>query len=134
MDEEASATLGDRYGRPAERGRIVSVAVLVLLVAAAIGWALWAGLSSGSKDVTWRVDRFDTHDSDVVIGFTLTRRGDFPVICTFKARGRDGAVVGQGTQEIPVGGPPTVSSEYTLTTSAPPVTGEIADCVRSDGR
>ncbi|MDQ1689358.1 MAG: hypothetical protein QOK42_2333 [Frankiaceae bacterium] len=134
MDAQASAALARRYGGGPKKPRRAQVAVLALLLLGGICWAVWAGLAHAHKDVTWQVDTFATSERSVVISFTIHRSGDFPVTCSFRARGRDGAFVGHGSLELPVSRRPTVSSVYTLATSATPVTGEIDRCARVGDR
>jgi hypothetical protein len=134
MSQQANGPLAERYGRRPRRPRRWQIAVLASLVLGAVAWAVWAGLDHGTKDVTWEVTHFDTHDRDVVITFTLHRRTNVPVTCTFRARGRDGALVGEGSLDVPASRRPTVSSVYTLTTTARPVTGEIETCAPASDR
>jgi hypothetical protein len=134
MDDQASAALARRYGAARQKPRRAQVAVLALLLLGGVAWAIWAGLAHARKEVTWQVDTFVTGARSVVISFTIHRTGDFPVTCSFRARDRDGSLVGQGSLELPVSRRPTVSSVYTLTTSATPVTGEIATCARVGSR
>jgi hypothetical protein len=134
MEQRANGTLADRYGTSRRRPGRAPVVVVGVLVVAALVWALWAGLHHSRAEVSWQVTSFQTHDSDVVISFTLHRRGSFAATCTFRARGRDGAQVGRGSLDIPVSRRDSVSSVYTLATSAPPVTGEIETCVRAGAK
>ena len=134
MDDPASPPLSHRYGGGPARASRVRVLVPALLLVIATAWALWAGFSGNRHEITWQVDRFDTQPAQVVISFTLHRPADVPVTCTFRARGRDGAVVGTGDLTLPPSKRSTVSSVYTLATSATPVTGEIETCRRASAR
>jgi hypothetical protein len=131
-DGRGSAAVAERYGRDA--GRRPSRAVrLVLLLALGVGFVaavVALALPQLAAPVSFVVRTFSVVDDDTVrVGWELARDPGAVVECLVRARGEDGAEVGNELVVVPASpGRRTVVS-HDLTTAAPAVTGEVRSCI-----
>ncbi|WP_017976539.1 DUF4307 domain-containing protein [Actinopolyspora halophila] len=119
-----------RYGPPRKgrNRRWPAWALGTLVLLAGIGISVAAYSNFGSAPIEGKAATFDVRDESVRI--TLEVRRDDPTRsaeCVIRARGRSGKEVGRGEVRIPPG-QPTAYHRTVLTTSAPPVTGEVFGC------
>ncbi|ADD40437.1 DUF4307 domain-containing protein [Stackebrandtia nassauensis] len=119
-----------RYGRRRE-GRKAQKWVLAAIGSVFVAGGLFVSLSMynqyGGTDFSHQVVGFDTAESSVSITFEVFKPEGQAAICQIRARSADGADVGQAEAEIPAA-KSEVRVEYTLETSAKPVTGEVLRC------
>src|SRR5256885_10942624 len=122
---DVRARLDERYGRrPARRGRRRAlVALLVVFVAAAVTWAVWAAVALTQSSLSWQ----DT-GAEVVgpsagrVSFVVRAAPGMRVICAVRATDDTGAVV--GWLDVPVVAPGSGRANTTATVpTSQPATG-----------
>lgn len=122
-------TMAERYGGPpaaGHRGRLVVIAVLVLVC---LGWLAWAAWTHADQQVDGQLRSFEVvsaHEVTVVID--VRRRSGAAVECTLQAKAADFAVVGEDVVLIPAGRAGTVSRKLTLRTDREATVATVADC------
>ena len=125
------SALAQRYGRRAGGpSRTVRVALLVALGIAFAAAVVALALPRLTAPVSFVARSFSLVDDDTVrIGWEVAREPGAVVECQVRARGEDGAEVGNELVVVPAGpGRRTVVS-HDLTTAAPAVTGEVRSCI-----
>lgn len=119
-----------RYGRRRE-GRKPSKwlvgGLTGLVVIAGIGVAVAMYQQYGRQDFTGDVLKFDTSHRSVKVLFEVHKPEGSQATCLVRARNKAGAEVGHAKVSIPAEGSHT-KVNYTLETSARPVTGELLRC------
>lgn len=119
-----------RYGRRRESRRanrwvLTGVGAIFVIGGLVVSVAMF--LQYGGKDYSHQVIAFDTKQSSVEITFDVYKPKDATAVCQIRARSADGADVGKAEAQIPPGRS-QVRVDYTLPTSAKPVTGEVLRC------
>ena len=119
-----------RYGRRRERKGpspwlVGSVAAIAVAGGLTISVAMYD--QYGRTDFTGNVIAFDTSERSVDITFEVYKPAGEGATCLVRARSADGAEVGHAEVSIPAEESAT-SVDYTLETSAKPVTGELVRC------
>ena len=122
---------GGRYGRPPGGGsRRVRLAVLLVLGVAFVGLVVAVALPRLSAPVSFVVRSFSVVDDDTVrVGWEVSRDPGTAVECQVRARGADGAEVGNELVRVPPGAGRRTVVSHDLTTAAPAVTGEVRSCI-----
>lgn len=123
-----------RYGRRRQRRagqRWIPIALGAVVVAVGVVAAVLLGQQYGpGRPYDARVERFyPVADDQVVVVFTVVVPDGESAICAVRSRGADGAEVGR--EEVRVDPAPGVNRpevEHPLSTTAPPVTGEVQRC------
>ena len=122
-----------RYDEPSLTGQRVLAVILGLMFVAllvAVFFALYARFV-GQQDVRGRVLGYDVQsDSRVVIDVEASKPAGGKAYCVIRSRGRDGSEVGRDVAVLDsVGTDERVArGEFTLTTTARAITGELAQC------
>jgi hypothetical protein len=127
------ARLDERYGRrPARPGRRRAlVALLVVFVAAAIAWGVWAAVTLTRSSLTWQDAGADVLGSSAVrVSFVVHAAPGTHAVCAVRATDHTGAVV--GWLDVPVVVPESGRATPTATvpTSQPATDGGVGSCVR----
>jgi hypothetical protein len=98
--------LAARYGRPSRARRGLGLGVLVMLLAAAGAWVVWAAVAHGTPEVTSQLVAFEvTSEHEVTARLTVSRREeDTDATCRLRALADDHAVVGELAVSVDGGG------------------------------
>lgn len=126
-------SLRERYGAPSPARRWTVIGVAALLVAAFLGWLLWATLGNAdpkvsSELISWK--RVDDHRSTAVVRVQFGD-GWVEARCTVRARAVDDTTVGEVTF-TPARGD-AADHEITINTDRRPTTVESLGCT-ADGQ
>jgi hypothetical protein len=132
LTPQQQARLAERYG-PAHRTPVRLLVAVGVLVAAFLGWVVWAGLQQAAQDVRWRTVGYrDATDTSVVLEFDVFSRPGRPVTCLVRALDRSGTEVGYA--QVPV---TTDAGDahvvYTLPVTSRPISAEVVRCTTADG-
>jgi hypothetical protein len=131
-EDVRGSAVAERYGRAAGGGpsRAVRLALLLALGVAFVAAVVALALPRLSAPVSYVVRTFSVVDDDTVrVGWEVARDPGTVVECQVRARGQDGAEVGNELVVVPASpGRRTVVS-HDLTTAAPAVTGEVRSCI-----
>jgi hypothetical protein len=124
---DVEQTLSERYAAPPAWRRPVTIAAVVLLAAAGLGWLAWASYDQAnpkveSQLVRWRV--VDAHSATAQVDVHVYDAGSRPT-CTVQALADDHTIVGELTF-TPRSGSNTVTVRTDRTASAVDVPGCIA--------
>ncbi|MDH4353307.1 MAG: DUF4307 domain-containing protein [Actinomycetota bacterium] len=129
---EQQARLAERYG-PGRRTPVGLLVSLGILVAAFLGWVVWAGLQQADQDVRWRTVGYrDASDTQVVVEFDVFGQPGRRVSCVVRALDARGNEVGYA--EVPV--TPDASDAhvvYALPVTSRPISAEVVRCAAADG-
>lgn len=129
---EQQARLAERYG-PGRRTPVGLLVSLGILVAAFLGWVVWAGLQQADQDVRWRTVGYrDATDTSVVVEFDVFSRPGSDVSCLLRALDQEGNEVGYA--DVPV----TLDNAdahvvYTLPVTSRPISAEVVRCTAAVG-
>ena len=120
-----------RYGRPpSPRRRRLRVALLAALLVAFTALVVAVALPRQTDSVSFQVLTFDVGDAGTVrIGWEVARDPGVVVECQVRARGADGAEVGNELVAVPASAGRRTVVSHDLTTAAPAVTGEVRSCI-----
>ena len=120
-----------RYRRPPSPGRRrLRVALLAALLAAFTALVVAVALPRLTESVSFQVLTFELVDDDTVrVGWEVARDPGTVVECQVRARGQDGAEVGNELVVVPASGERRTVVSHDLSTAAPPVTGEVRSCI-----
>lgn len=132
--EDSKPRSGPRASYPVERSAssrkrwfyVLSVVVVALgLTIAYVGYR-----SFGDPEIAGQATGYQiTSSSTVEVQFTVTRKSPgHPVVCVVRARAEDGGEVGRREVLIPEGQSTEVGARSQVTTSRPPVIGEVFGC------
>lgn len=122
-------SMADRYGGPSPLRRVTGGVLLVLVVAAFLGWLLWAALHSASSAAGARVQSYDvvsTHEVRAVLD--VHRSQDAALVCTVTAQAVDHAVVGEREVRVPPGDEGDLSLTVSITTDREATTAVVSGC------
>jgi hypothetical protein len=135
MTPAAHARPQGRYGEPARRARPRTVAAVVVLAAAFVGWVIWAALGAASPEVRSQLVSFTVlADSRIRVTIEVTADRERPVDCTLQAEDRNHQPVGLGRVTLGPGDQATRTATTVVRTRARPVTAVIVGCrVNRDG-
>ena len=95
--EISAPTLADRYGTDRSRGRRLGLVAGGVLVAALLGWAIWAAASQGTQPLTADLTSYQvvgTHEIRVKLAPHF-RDADTGGTCLVRATAEDHTVVGE---------------------------------------
>jgi hypothetical protein len=123
-----------RYGRRrAPRRARPGATIIVGIAGALVGLLLAIVLYQryGSSDYRPRVVHFELAADHATLRFEVHKPNGGPAVCHVRARDRAGAEVGAADVPVPAG--ETVTVNYTLKTSGPPVTAEVPICRAAAG-
>ncbi len=131
-DAAVAERLRRRYPAPLIR-RPVWIGLAVVLLAAGIGWVVWAGLHFSRPVVAAQIAGFDvTSDTRMSVTLTVDRTDpSIPVVCRVVAQSSDHAPVAE--QQVAVG-PSTakvVNTTIDLTTLRRAATAVVRECAAS---
>lgn len=125
---------GPRATYPAEQSagskRTWFVVLASVVVAAGLALAVLGFNQFGDPEVSGQATGYELLSSDrVAVQYTVNRAnpGD-AVVCIVRARAKDGSEVGRREVLIPAGTDIQVGARAELTTSTPPVIGEVFGC------
>lgn len=125
---------GPRATYPAERSsgskRRWFIGLAAVVVAAGLAVAVLGFNQFGDPDVSGQATGYELLSSDrVAVQYTVNRADpNDAVVCIVRARAKDGSEVGRREVLIPAGGDIQVGARVELTTSEPPVIGEVFGC------
>lgn len=127
-------TSGPRATYPVERSassrRRWFIALSALVVVAGVAIAALGYSKFATADVTGEVTGYQLiNDSTVAVQYTVTRPDPAtPVACVVRARSKDGDETGRREILIPAGKQQQVGVRTEVSTSRPPVIGEVFGC------
>ncbi|MEE4022324.1 DUF4307 domain-containing protein [Gordonia sp. PKS22-38] len=133
-DDRRPARSGPRASYPAAQSassrRAWFVGLTVLVIAAGVGIAILGYSRFAAPDVSGEATAYDIVDnSTVAVQFTVTRADPgSPVACVVRGRSVDGDETGRREILIPGGTESQVGMRTEVTTSKPPVIGEVFGC------
>ncbi|MBD0862057.1 DUF4307 domain-containing protein [Gordonia sp. zg691] len=106
------------------------VALSVLVVAAGVTLAAIGYSKFGTSDVSGDATGYEIlDDSTVAVQFTVERSDPTqPAACVVRGRSRDGSETGRREVLIPAGSAERIGFRAEITTSKPPVIGEVFGC------
>jgi Domain of unknown function (DUF4307) len=118
-----------RYGAPRRWTLPAVVAGVALLIAAGIGWLLWAALYHANPAVSSQLRGFEvTGNNEVRVTIAIQRDPERAVRCLIQAQASDHAVVGEREVTIPSGGEPRPERTYRITTERRATNGILDGC------
>lgn len=126
--EAAEQLLVDRYGAPSPYRRIVTVALLSLLVVAFLSWLVWAAVGRTSPGAGVRVRSYDVVSPHEVRVELDVHRGEEPAVCTISAQAADHSVVGEERVRVPPGADADFTMAVSITTDREATTAVAAGC------
>ena len=120
-----------RYRRPpSARRRRLRVVLLAALLAAFTALVVVVALPRLTAPVSFQVRTFEVVDDDTVrVGWEVARDPGVVAECQVRARGADGAEVGNELVAVPASVERRTVVSHDLTTAAPAVTGEVRSCI-----
>ena len=128
---DAPPAAAERYGRaraggPRRLGPVLLAALGVAFTALVVALAL----PRLTAPVSFVVRTHEVVDGDTVrVGWEVARDPGTVVECQVRARGQDGAEVGNELVVVPASGERRTVVSHDLSTAAPPVTGEVRSCI-----
>jgi hypothetical protein len=122
----------ERYG-PGKRTPVGVLVAVAVLVAAFLGWVVWAGLQQADQDARWRTVGYrDATDRSVVVEFDVFKRAGARVSCLVRALDEEGNEVGYA--EVPIAAESSDAHVvYTLPVTSRPITAEVVRCSATGG-
>lgn len=126
----APARPADRYGAPGPWRRRVRTGAVVLVVAAALTWLLWAALFQASRQsLTFETQGHDVlDDSRITVTFTVTQPVGDRARCRIQALSSGAARVGLAVVDVGPSERPSTRQQVTVRTQQRAVTGTVAEC------
>ena len=122
-------SLSDRYGAPSAYRRVVTVTLLCLLVAACLGWLLWAALGQTSVRSKGHVRSYEVvSPHEVKVRVAVHRLDDAAVICLISAQAADHSVVGEKRVRVPPGAEGVITVAASVTTDRRATTAVVSRC------
>ncbi len=126
--------LAERYGTRDRRRRPVVVAGVVVLVAIALGWLLWAIVLQSTPQVQSQLSTYDVADAHLAKARIVVVRSDPAVqaTCVLRAYAEDHSVVGERQLTVGPGRPTTVTLDESLRTERAATAVELLGCTTKD--
>ena len=122
-------SLSDRYGAPPAYRRVVTVTLLCLLVAASLGWLLWAALGQASVRSRASVRSYDVvSPHEVKVRFAVHRLDDAALVCLISAQAADHSIVGEKSVRVPPGAEGVITVAASVTTDRQATTAVVSGC------
>jgi hypothetical protein len=127
--------LASRYGSPNRTARFTLLAVVVLVVAALLGWLVWVMVVHSrplvhSQTVSYQV----VDDHAATARFAVVRReAEVRASCLLRAYAEDHAVVGEANVPVAAGVPLRTTVEATVRTERRATSVELLGCT-SEGQ
>lgn len=122
-------SMTERYGVPSPYRRVVTVVLLSLLVAAFLGWLIWAAVDHASAPAGARVRSYDVvtpHEVRVLLD--VHRAENAVLVCTVTAQAVDYSVVGEKVVRIPPGAEGDLTVRASITTDREATTADVSEC------
>ena len=130
-----SAGLADRYGRRPGPARGLRTTVLALLLLAFTAGVVVVGWQRATAPVSFKELAFAVPDDGTVrVTWEVARDPGRDVECVVRARGADGAEVGNEAVSVPASDARRTVVTHDLPTTARAVTGEVRSCIDTGPR
>jgi Domain of unknown function (DUF4307) len=127
--------LDDRYGRAPRqrrRGRWSVAAVVLVLVLAAAGWAVWSGVGGAGSTLDLQTTGYVVHgDRSLTVGWVVSGDPGSRLVCAIEAQDNSHTVLGLKEVVVPVTGRVDRSGTTTVRTVRAADNGLIHSCRRA---
>lgn len=122
-------SMAQRYGVSSTYRRITTAVLLGLVVAAFLGWVVWAALNHASADAGARVRSYNVVSAHkVTVRLDVHRPQNEAVVCTLTARAEDHTVVGEQIVRVPPGEEGDLTVTTAITTDREATTAVVSGC------
>lgn len=122
-------SLAERYGVRSPYRRLLTVALLSLLVAAFLGWLIWAALDHSSQPAGARVRSYDVvSPHEVRVLLDVHKPENTGLVCTVTAQAVDHSVVGEKVVRVRPGAESDLTVRASVTTDREATTAHVSGC------
>lgn len=129
LDQDSDGTLAARYGRRPARRVPTWLVLAVVVVAALLGWAVWAAFGSSRDTVGALVQSYSVRSDHLVsVTVEITRTTSQPVQCTVTATATDHSQVGEQVVRLPAGSSGTMVRTVDVRTERQATSADVGAC------
>ncbi|HEU4514767.1 MAG TPA: DUF4307 domain-containing protein [Nocardioidaceae bacterium] len=123
--------LATRYGTPSTGRRRLTMIIVAVVAAVALGWVAWAAVSAADPEVTSDIVSWEVVDDHAATAtFRVARRTpEVEASCLLRAQARDHSIVGELNVTVGPGGEAVQTLTETVRTERLATVVEVLGCV-----